>query len=391
VAEYFVERANRLRAAQAHWESVRQRASTELLEHANERAADPDARAAADEGQERLRSQVAQALTQLQDLAKELAQLGELLKAEALRKEEQQKTEVLQKEQSDRLEALTKEEQQKQEALAKEEQAKQDALEKAERDKEPPPPEQSPLEFLATIAAEWRYVLDEIAKEWDYVDRQIEQEVAYSVSQTFEVVAEVGAQVGILIADPVTQKEGKEFLQARTQDLAHFIDDELFATAPAAHKAMWLEHKFKEQERALQEAFGDRNDDFKTRELVKEGLADAHGKLLDAVKADQEQEKQLHAELEALKDMRAETAARLEKAGYAPEVLEEKAQQLDAAFKQQEQELRDAATQEQELRWKSLEAELQKAAADKSREMEVQDAKKREEVVEVVVDTYRSL
>jgi Skp family chaperone for outer membrane proteins len=72
-------------------------------------------------------------------------------------------------------------------------------------------------------------------------------------------------------------------------------------------------------------------------------------------------------------------------------VLEEKTQQLDAAFKQEERKLRDAAAQEQELRWQSLEAELQKMAADKSREMEIQDAKKREEVVEVVVDTYRSL
>lgn len=400
-AEYIVERANRLKAKQAHWDDVRQQASTELLAHANELAADPQTRAVADDEQERLRSQISDALAQLQELAKELAQLSEHLKVEALRQEEQQKADAQQKEQNakeffekkdhDRLEALAKEDQVKQEALAKEEQTKQEALEKAERDKQPPPPEQSAVEFLTVIAAEWQYVLDEIAAEWDYVDQEIAKEMEYNVSQALEAVAEAAFLVGYAIADPVSQKEGKEFLNARTQELANFIDDEVFDTAPAAHKAMQLEHKFNEQLAAEKEAFGDRKDDLGIRKLTQEGLAELHGTLRDAVKLEQEQEKKLHASIDALEEMHAETRARLEKAGYRPEILEEKTQQLDAVLKQEEQKLRDAAEEKRQALSQKLESELRSIADDKCRQMEGQDAQKRKEAEEIARETYRSL
>ncbi len=407
VAEHIVARVAHLKAEQLRWDGLRQQASAQLLEHANrEPAAEADAGSTASldasDEQEQLRSQLTSALAHLHDIAAELAQIRDALQASSQQQELRDK-ELYDKKDSERLESLVKEEQEKKDALAKQEYEKQEALAKqghdkqeafpnAERDKpQSPGPAQSAGDFVAAIAAECQYVLDEIAAEWEYVDQEIAKEMQYNVSQAFEAVAEAGFEVGMALANPVSQNEGKQFLEARRQELANFIADEVFQSAPADHKQMWLGHKFNEQLRAEGEEFGGRKDDLGIRKLVQDGLAELHGSLLEAVRTEREMEARVNAWADTQRATHAKTQARLESAGYAPEVLEQKTQQLDAIAKKQEQDYRADAARDLQRVWERTEVELRAIEAERRELAERQDAEMRRKLEAEALENLRQL
>lgn len=444
VGRHIAERVGELRAEQTYWEGVRQQACAQLLERANREVADGAAAGAhIDDEREQLRSRVAGALFHLQEIGRKLGEIREILEAdvressppdqglerqefaqrddvlkeqlakqaeqntEALRKEEQLKADALEKEQRDK-EFFGKKESDRLEALAKEEQEKHEGLAEAERDMQEP--QQSDLELVASIneeweyieqqiaeeweyvdkqiAAEWGYVIEQIQAEWAYVDQEIEKEMEYNVSQALGAVAEAAFLVGMAIADPVSQKEGKQFLEARSQALDDFVADEVFQGAAADRKEMWLKKKLDEQLKTEAETFGDRKDDLGIRKVAQDGMARLHGIVLEAVNEERRIETKLNDEAAAREKLQAATMARLEKAGMAPEVLEEKLKQLDAIAKKQEQESRQQAEAERQHIWERARAEM-RAIVDQTRELaERQDAEKRREAEQKMHDTF---
>jgi hypothetical protein len=442
-----------LRAEQAHWEGVRQTACAQLLDHANrEPAAGPETSFYTDNEAEQLRSQAAAAMFHLQEVARRLADVRELLeadaleaaadahdperermelvkrddalkeqlvadaaqKAESLSKEEQQKAAALEKEQRDK-EFFDKKDADRLEALAKDEEQKQESIAKAERDKQEAQQQAQPsdLELLASINEEWEYVqaqiaeeweyiqgeiakeleyvVDEIGKEWDYVDKEIEKEMEYNVSQTIDAVSEAVLEITLALKNNVSQKEGKEFVEARKEALADFVADEVFQGAPAEHKELWLKDKFQEQWRAEQAAFADRNDDFGMRKVVQEGLAELQDSLMKAVAAERKLEDQVNAVVAERDKNEAATQARLEQKGLDPDVLEEKLKQLQEIGKAQEQQARDAAEKEREQLWAKAQVELRAIEAVRRAEAEQLEADKRREFDLARQDVARTL
>src|SRR5258706_5739605 len=286
------QRAGQLHAEHDYWEGVRRNAANELQQQRDA------------EAQEELKSRLSTAGFNLDQIAQELNRIERLREAvaqdpgrdgalkeefakqerekvEAFQKEEQQKAEF-QKEEQQKAEAFKKEEQQKteafekelqekesfekqeretKEAFAEEAREKQEAFEKEERDKqefekqEIQKKEQSALDDLAKTAD---YIQDQVNSEWDYVDKQIQSELEYSVGQAVAAFAEAGFEIGMAIANPVSQKEAGQYLEQQNQGLRDLTSDEVFQGAPAEHKAMWLEEKFKDLQQAEQEKFGER-------------------------------------------------------------------------------------------------------------------------------------
>ena len=337
-----------------------------------------------------------------EEIAKE-----ERLRAETLRKDEQQKAEALEKEcpekesfekeERERLEALVKEERDKQELekqeVEKQGVEKQEALKQEEREKQDAQQrQQSDLDFLGeqltNVNKDWQYIQDQIASEWDYVDKQIQEEMEYNVGQALEAVAEAGFEIGIAIANPVSQREAGQYLGEQKQQLNDFISDEVFQAAPAENKKMWLEAKFKEQQGALKEEFGDRKDDWGNHRHLQDGLAKLQQSLLDAVKQEQQIETKLTADVEALKKFAAETKERLEAANLPKEVLEEKTRQVEERAKELEKQLREQAEKERQAIWERVHCLLQEIEAQRREEAAREEARRREEAARAMRDTF---
>ena len=434
VAEHLLQRAGQLQAEQVYWEGVRRQTNAALQEHASRemQAADIARAMYTDNEQELLRSQMSNAVFRLQEISQELERIKqlelaeareaaqreqaqreealkdtlqqedalketairedhekaeafqkeELLKAEAFEKERQEK-EFFEKKESERLEAIAKEEREKQEAFERQEREKQEAQQKEQQ--------QSEVDFLAEqiadLAKEHDYIQDQIASEWDYIDQQIQEEMEYNVAQTLDVVAEVGFEIGLAIANPVSQKEAGEFLETQKQQLKDFISDEVFQAASAEYKEMWLADKFKEQLRAEADLFGDRKDDWGNREKLLEGLAELQKSTLEAAQREHEIEKKLQEEVEHLKRIEAETKERLEKANLEKEVLEAKTKLAEELARKLEAQLREDAEKERQAIWEREQRRLQEIEQQKREEAAREEARAREEAARTRRDT----
>ena len=340
---------------------------------------------------------------------KEAQQKEEQQKAEALEKERQEK-EFFEKQERERLEALAKEERDKQE-LERQEIEKQEALKKEEMQQKE---QQSELDYLGEqiagiheeweyiqgqiaeeweyidnqIAEEWKYVVDQIAEEWDYVDKQIQEEMEYNVVQALGAVAEAGFEIGIAIANPVSQKEAGQYLEERKQALKDFISDEVFQAAPAETKGQWLEAKFKEQQQALEQEFGGRKDDWGNLKQMQDGLADLQKTLLDTVKPEQEIERKLNASIEDLKRVEAETKERLERANLDKEVLEQKLREVEELARKLEDQHRREAERECELIRERQQRLLEEIEERHREEMAREEARRRAEAARAMQDAF---
>lgn len=413
VPQHIVARASQLRAEQAQWEGLRQQAAAKLLELADRRhaaaAAGDDPGFYYDNEQEQLRSQISAALFHMQEIGRELTEIRAALEAEAREAEvqafdpERERMELVHRDDA-RNEQLLKEAADKADAQRQEEQVKADALEKAQR---------TDVEFLATINEEWEYVqaqiaeeyeyiqaeiaeemeyvVEEIGKEYEYIEQQIREEIVYSAGQARDALAEAVHEIKTWIENPIDQKEGKEFLDARKQALEDFVADEVFKSAPADIKEMQLRDKILEQWRAEEETFGGRNDSLDVRDVVKKGLADLQETLLKAVEAQREIETAVNKDVEGVREARNATAERLEKAGYAPAVLEEKQALLEAAAKKHEQELREKAEAKCQAVWDKAQDQMRVIAAETRAEAERQDAEARKQAERKMEDAFRSL
>jgi len=426
-SEYLAQRAGQLQAERVYWEGVRRNANLRLGE------IEPSSGMYTDNVQEQIKAQLSAAVFHLEEIAQELnrireqqaaearetaereqaqreqqlkeqdslqhetalkeqqaiadrekaeaIQKEELIKAEALEKERQEK-EFFEKKEAERLEALAKEEREKQEAIEKEELEKQEAQQKA----------QSELDYLAEqladIDKEWQYAQDQIASEWDYVDKQVHEEMEYNVGQTLDVVAEVGFEIGLALANPVSQKEAGEFLEAQKQQLADFISDEVFQAASAEYKEKWLAEKFDEQLRAEAEKFGDRKDDWGNREKLLDAMSELQRSAMEAVQREQEIEKKLQAELQELKRVEAETKERMEKAALEKEILEEKTRQAEELAKKLEDQLREQAEKERQAIWEREQRLMQQIEEQKREEAAREEARRREEAARAMRDAF---
>jgi hypothetical protein len=423
VAEYLGERAGQLRAEQTYWEGVRRQANAKLETRANSelQEADADRGMYIDNEQEQLKSQISSAIFHLQEISQELERLRQLEEAEAreaAQREESQRQEELKdsfqhedgfkeqivKEDREKADALQKEEQLKAEALEKERQGKEffekkegerlEALAKEEREKQEGQPKEQPSELdflgeqLMDVNKEWQYVQDQIASEWDYVDRQIHEEMEYNVGQALEAVAEAGFEIGIAIANPVSQKETEQFSKEQKQQLNDFISDEIFQAAPAENKKMWLEEKFKEQRQALDAEFGERKDDWGNRKQLEDGLAKLQQSLLDTVSREQEIQTRVNAEVEELKRVLADTKERLEKANLDKDVLEEKIKQAEELAKKLEQQIREQAEKECQAIWEIAQRLMQEIETQRREEAEREEARRREEAARAMRNTF---
>lgn len=435
VAEHLLQRASQLKAEQVYWEGMRRQANAALQEHANRAMLEADITQGmyTDNAQELLKSQQSSALFHLQEIAQELERIRQLAEAEAreaaqreqaqreqelkgkeslqrdeglkeLAVEERQKAEALQKEDLLKAEAVEKERQEKEffekkeserlEALAKEEREKQTAFEKEDRERlevQQKEQQQSEVDFLAQqladLAKEKEYIEEQIASEWDYVDQQIQEEMEYNVGQALEAVAEAGFEIGIAIANPVSQKEAGEFLEAQKQQLKDFISDEVFQAAPAENKEMWLQEKFREQLREAEAQFGDRKDDWGNREKMLEGLAELQKATLEAAQKEHEIEKKLQADIEELKRVEAETKERLEKANIEKEVAEGKMKQAEELAQKLEAQLREQAEKERQAIWEREQRRMQEIEAQKREEAAREEARAREEAARAMRNT----
>ena len=427
VPQHIVERVSHLRAEQAHWEGMRQQAAARLLEHAN-RAAESgiDAGLHYDSEAEQLRSQLTTALFHFQEIGQELTHIREQLEAdareataqdpealrqelvkrddarneqlakeaaeqlEALRKEEAQKAAALDKEQrdkeffekkdADRLEAAAKEEKDK-EAIAKEERDKQEALSS----------QQSDLELLADINEEWQSVLDEIQSEWDYIDEQIHEVMEYNVSQTLDVISEVGFEVGKAFANSISSKEADQFLDTQRQALLDYVAGEVFQTAPTEQKGQWLEEKFKEQLQTEQATFGRRNDDNDLRDVMREGLNEMHDTLRKAVAQERQIETEVNDKAKVRDELFDQTKERIEKSGAPPEVAEERTKRLEIFNQQQEQKERDDGEKNRQSVWEEAVSALKDVLAAKDEQAKIQEAEQRKEAERARQDFGREL
>ena len=310
----------------------------------------------------------------------------ERLKAQAQQKEEHQKAEALEKERQEK-EFLDKQERERQEALLKEEREKQE-LEKQELEKqealkkeEMQQKERPELDDLAAQIAD-------LNAEFDYVDQQIQEEMEYNVAQALEAVAEAGFEIGIAIADPISQKEAGQYLEDRKQALKDFISDEVFQAAPAENKEQWLEAKFKEQQQALEQEFGDRKDDWGNLKQMQDGLADLQKALLDTVKREQEIQDKLNDQIEELKRVEAETKERMEKANLEKEVLEEKTRQAEELARKLEEQLREQAERERQAIWDREQRLLQEIEAQRREEAAREEARRREDAARTMQDAF---
>src|SRR5262249_5495325 len=125
---------------------------------------------------------------------------------------------------------------------------------------------------------------------------------------------------------------------------------------PAENKAMWLEEKFKELEKAEQEKFGERKDDFNYRDNLQDNLAELQKIAVDAVQREQEIQDKGKAEVKDLKQAEADTKERLEKNIQDKQLLEEKTKQVEEMAKEREAQIRQKAEEERQKVWeKALE------------------------------------
>jgi hypothetical protein len=415
VAEHLVQRAEQLQTEQAYWEGVRRQTNAQIQERADSELQEADSNRAmyTDNEQEQLRAQMSGALFHLEEISRELQRIEQLREAEAreaaqreeasreqelkekdspqgedalkeqIAKEEREKAEALQKEEQLKAEALEKERQDKEffekkeaerlEALAKEEREKQEALEKEQRDKqETQQKDQSELDFLgeqlADINKEWEFVQDEIASEWDYVDRQIHEEMEYNVEQTLETLGEVAFEVVNAIANPVSEREAKAFFEDQKKQLADFMMTEDFQAQSGERKEMWLAERIKEQERAAQEKFDNRPDDYHARADLYDSLGAMHAMAMDMVKREKEIEKLADAKIEDMKQEAEKTKERIENSGREQEAIEAKLKELAEFTKQLEQAAREGAEKAREEMYEKRMEEMRKLEAERARE-----------------------
>jgi hypothetical protein len=432
LAEHIVERLGQLRADQAYWEGLRRQANSQLQERLGPelQEADIDRAAYVDNEQERLKSQLSTALFHLQEIAQEFqrirqlheAQTHEAAERDAARREEASREEAqreerlkeessiqrdselkdqLAKEDLEKSESFLREEQRKTEALeqerldkelfAKKESDRLEALAKEERDRQEAEhrgKEQSDLELLADINEQWEYIQAQIATEWEYIDQQIHEEMEYNVAQALEAVAEAGFEIGLALANPLSQKETAEFLQSQKQQLDNLISDEVFQAAPSAYKEAWLADKFKEQLRAAEEQFGDRKDDWGNRQHLRESLVELHESARDAWRQEREIEQKLNADVEELKGVAAETKERMEAANLAEAVLEEKKCQADELAKKLEAQLRTDAEEKRQAIWEELQHRMREIEAQNREEAAREEARRREEASRTMRDAF---
>jgi hypothetical protein len=398
------QRMEQLRKEQDYWESVRLKAAKDLQEQQEQRENEARENQAKEEAKSRLSTagfnldQISQEMSRIERL-KEAAREqdpAEMLKEEfakqdrekqeAFQKEQQQKADF-EKQELEKAEAFKKDEQQKADAFRKDEQLKADAVEQERLNKEllnkqeafaqeqreqelqrqQPKKEESPI-VEAFEVAHW------IAKE-------IKGEKDYLVEQTFAAVAEAVFEIGVAIANPITERESTQYLETQQQSVKDFIADEVFQGAPAENKAMWLEEKFKELEKAEQEKFGERKDDFNYRENLQDNLAELQKIAMDAVNKEVVIQDKVEKDLEDLKKAEVEAKERA-KTIQDEDRREEKTKQIEEAAKEREAQIRQRAEDERQKVWeKALEDQraLAERATKTQEELARQDAKERAE------------
>jgi hypothetical protein len=213
---------------------------------------------------------------------------------------------------------------------------------------------QSELDFLGEQ-------LMDLYAEWQYVQDQIQQEMEYNVAQAADAVREAVVEAKLALADPVSEREAVQFAEEMKKQLSDFISTESFQAAPGDNKEMWLAEKFKEQQQALEDKFGERRDDFENREALKDRLAELQQSAMEVVKREQEIEKKLQSELEVLKKAEAETKERLERNIQDKALLEEKTKQTEELAAKLEEQRREQAEKERQAMYeKWLEEQRQR-------------------------------
>jgi hypothetical protein len=400
-ADYVHEREGQLQAERAYWEGMRRQANAALQEHADQQLQEADLNRGqyTDNEQEQLKAQLSSAVFHLQEIAQEMDRIRQRAEAEAReaaqreeaqRQEEPNKNDSLKredalkehiaKEDREKAEALQKEEQQKADALEKERQEKEffekkesdrlEALAKEEREKQ----ENEKQDLLKKEEAQQKDgqsgldYIGPIAEELDYVDRQIHEEMEYNVGQTLEALAEVHSEIKQALRDPVSEREAKAFFEEQKKQLADFMTTEDFQAQSGERKEMWLAERMKEQERAAQEKFDNRADDYHARADLWDSLEAMHAMAMDMVKREQEIEKLAESKIEEMKQESEKTKERIENSGREQEAIEAKLKELAEFTKQLEQAIREGAEKaRQELYERQME-EMRRLEAERAKE-----------------------
>jgi hypothetical protein len=126
----------------------------------------------------------------------------------------------------------------------------------------------------------------------------------------------------------IREGETREFYEQQKKQLGDYMLSDSFQKETAERKEILISEKFTEQQKAEQEKFGGRPDDFGWREQLKTDMEALHDSAFAVVKHEQKLEKLEQQKIEEMKEAAAATDERLRNSGREQDKIDEQVKKL---------------------------------------------------------------